>query len=559
MPSFISRIAALAVLLAVALPASGLQKHPDDKSVSRTLTLDNGLKVLLISDPAFNNSAASLDVQVGSLSDPRDRQGLAHFLEHMLFLGTEKYPDVDEYSKYLQRNGGRSNAFTSGENTNYHFAVRHEAYEGALDRFAQFFIGPLFTPKYTEREVKAVQSEHKKNLMNDGWRFHLLIRRFFKPEHAANHFGTGNDETLAGVTDGELRAFYNKYYSANVMSLCMLSNQSLDAMEAMAREKFSAIKNKNLTPPKFDPDFMPQKNTFRLVEREPVKDLKELSLTFAIPGLNQWYKSKPASVLGHCIGHEGQRWLLSYLKNRGLATGLSGGGWSEAPDFGRFSISVQLTDTGVERYQDVVAACFSYVSILQKNGIPDYVFGESKAMAELDYTYSDKGEGTGRAIHLASNLNAYSLDTAETASYLYEKRDPAAEKLLLDRLIPENMICVLTAKGRETDKKEAIYGTKYKYSEDADFFAKLKNPTSIKALHLPAANPFIPKQPKLYAEQPVKIINGAGAEMWYSQDVEFDRPKISLSFRIRTDGDDVSLEQSALLALYTSCTSTASA
>jgi secreted Zn-dependent insulinase-like peptidase len=62
--------------------------------------------VLLVSDPAFNKSAASLEVQAGSLMDPEERQGLAHFLEHMLFLGNKKYPAVDEFSTYLESHGG---------------------------------------------------------------------------------------------------------------------------------------------------------------------------------------------------------------------------------------------------------------------------------------------------------------------------------------------------------------------------------------------------------------------------------------------------------------------
>ncbi|HEX2862665.1 MAG TPA: insulinase family protein, partial [Lacunisphaera sp.] len=65
---------------------------PNDESEYRRFTLDNGLKVILLSDPKLNKSSASLAVAVGSYSDPASRQGLAHFLEHMLFLGTEKYP-----------------------------------------------------------------------------------------------------------------------------------------------------------------------------------------------------------------------------------------------------------------------------------------------------------------------------------------------------------------------------------------------------------------------------------------------------------------------------------
>ena len=144
--------------------ASAATKHPLDKSESRKLVLENDLKVILIRDPKFNKSAASLVVGVGSLSDHGTRQGMAHFLEHMLFMGTEKFPGVDEYQKYIADNGGRRNAYTSRDHTNYYFDVNHDALEGALDRFSQFFVAPLFTEEYTEREMNAVHSEFQKNL-----------------------------------------------------------------------------------------------------------------------------------------------------------------------------------------------------------------------------------------------------------------------------------------------------------------------------------------------------------------------------------------------------------
>lgn len=71
----------------------------------------------------------------GSLSDPANISGLAHFCEHMLFLGTQKYPKENEYSQFLSEHAGSSNAFTSGEHTNYYFDVSHEHLQGALDRY----------------------------------------------------------------------------------------------------------------------------------------------------------------------------------------------------------------------------------------------------------------------------------------------------------------------------------------------------------------------------------------------------------------------------------------
>lgn len=90
------------------------------------------------------------------MSDPEHLPGLAHFCEHMLFLGTEKYPHENGYTTYLSQSGGSSNAATYPLMTKYHFHVAPDKLDGALDRFAQFFIAPLFTPSATEREINAV-------------------------------------------------------------------------------------------------------------------------------------------------------------------------------------------------------------------------------------------------------------------------------------------------------------------------------------------------------------------------------------------------------------------
>ena len=109
-----------------------------------------------------------------------------------MFLGTEKYPDETEYSKFLSQHGGGSNAYTAGDHTNYYFDVTPKNLEGALDRFSQFFIAPLFTESATDREVNAVNSEHEKNLPSDAWRLMQLESSLSDPEHDYHKFGTGS-------------------------------------------------------------------------------------------------------------------------------------------------------------------------------------------------------------------------------------------------------------------------------------------------------------------------------------------------------------------------------
>ena len=122
----------LLVIIAVATAAyrinmqssdSIIIQSPNDQREYRSLELDNGLKVILVSDSEADKAAASLAVNVGSGNDPKGRQGLAHFLEHMLFLGTEAFPDAGEYQEFINKHGGNHNAFTAHDVTNYYFEI----------------------------------------------------------------------------------------------------------------------------------------------------------------------------------------------------------------------------------------------------------------------------------------------------------------------------------------------------------------------------------------------------------------------------------------------------
>jgi len=150
----------LFLFLFVVLLISSSEAVKGDKRITKTFSLKNGLDVLLVSDPDVHRSAAALSVGTGYLYDPKDKAGLAHYLEHMLFLGTKKYPAVGSYKKFLDSHSGGSNAYTSGNITNYFFQVSHDGFNEALDRFSDFFKAPLFDKTYAEREVKAVNNEH---------------------------------------------------------------------------------------------------------------------------------------------------------------------------------------------------------------------------------------------------------------------------------------------------------------------------------------------------------------------------------------------------------------
>ena len=262
-------------------------------------------------------AGASLAVSVGSFSDPPHLPGLAHFLEHMLFLGTEKYPDENSYSAFLSEHGGASNAFTGAEQTNYHFEVESSpgVLQEALDRFSSFFACPLFTPSATARELQAVDAEHGKNINSDMWRAYQLDKSTSNASHPYSFFGTGDTRTLRDIPAAEgvdvraaLLDLYAKHYIAPRMRLVVYGKEDGATLAKWAAECFAPVPGSRAgsspSPPRW-PGVHPYNGATGLqFLTVPVKDSRNLLLSWAMPPVRGTaaVNAKPDRYLSHLIG-----------------------------------------------------------------------------------------------------------------------------------------------------------------------------------------------------------------------------------------------------------------
>jgi insulysin len=533
---------------ASALPARVVA--PTDKAVFRRFTLDNGLRVLLVSDPNFNRSAAALVVNVGQIDDPRDTEGLAHFLEHMLFLGTQKYPDISEYGNFIRQNGGFNNAYTASDHTNYQFQVRHEALPGALDRFAQFFIAPQFNPEFVGREVNAVHNEAMRHVQNDQRRQFGVSRELYDPASGESKFSTGTKETLAKADPKAVRAFYESHYSADHMALAICGVASLDELEKLARANFAAVPKRDIPKVSRKAAFLPRKPALRLAFVEPVKEARSLILEFPIPATRPDFVSKPDKLVDDLVSYPGAGGLLERLKRDGLANKVGSTVWERTGEYGSFFVNIDLTPAGRERHAEVLQRVFAYFDHLRRSPFPATFYAEQARVAALRETYSDRGEGAALATKLANQALFYPLDVAERATDVLGAPDEAAYRRLLEALTPDNMLATLMAKGVPTDRKERIYGTAYSYREiTGTEYASLAKPAKV-AFSLPGRNPFQPSEVAVLSERPFVLVDEPGVKLYYAQDTEFLRPSTTLVFRFVPDRAIASAESAALLDLY---------
>ncbi|MBK6288716.1 MAG: insulinase family protein [Gammaproteobacteria bacterium] len=524
----------------------------------RYLELPNRMRVILVSDPASDKAAASLQVRAGSGDDPEGRQGLAHFLEHMLFLGTGKYPDPAEYQAFINAHGGSNNAYTSVDHTNYFFDVEPDSLVPALDRFAQFFVAPLFNREYVAREMNAVDSEYKLGLKDDGRREYDVLRELVQPGHPLAKLAVGNLQTL-GEGSGDIRAdllgFYEKHYSANLMTLVVLGRESLDELSAMVEARFAAVpdrgaKAREHAPALFAPGTLPLE-----VHVRPEKELRELSLLFPVPSARAMYGAKPLEYIGNLLGHEGPGSALSLLKERGWAEGLGAGAGFDLYGEDAFQINVQLTEAGIAHYREVAGLVFASIDLLRDQGVAEWRFREQGSLGELDFRFREKGSPTGAVIGIANALQDYPVAEVLRGPYLFRDYDSALIARYLGYLRPDNVLLTLTHPGIATDRVSAWFQTPYSVSRPqlAEVAADVAGRA---ALTLPKPNEFIPgrlaiKAPGAAVGRPEAVVEQPDYRLWHLQDAQFLAPKASIFFRVLSDTANASARNAALMALYT--------
>ncbi|XP_078187846.1 nardilysin isoform X2 [Callithrix jacchus] len=474
-------------------------------------------------------SAAALCVGVGSFADPDDLPGLAHFLEHMVFMGSLKYPDENGFDAFLKKHGGSDNASTDCERTVFQFDVQRKYFKEALDRWAQFFIHPLMIRDAIDREVEAVDSEYQLARPSDANRKEMLFGSLARPGHPMGKFFWGNAETLKHEpkknnidTHSRLKEFWTRYYSAHYMTLVVQSKETLDTLEKWVTEIFSEIPNNGLPKPNFghltDPFDTPAFN--KLYRVVPIRKIHALTITWALPPQQQHYRC----------------WALALFGGNGET------GFEQNSTYSVFSISITLTDEGYEHFYEVAYTVFQYLKMLQKLGPEKRIFEEIRKIEDNEFHYQEQTDPVEYVENMCENMQLYPLQDILTGDQLLFEYNPEVIAEALNQLVPQkaNLVLLSGANEGKCDLKEKWFGTQYSIEDIENSWAELWNSNFElnPDLHLPAENKYIAKDFTLKAfdcpetEYPVKIVNTPQGCLWYKKDNKFKIPKAYIRFHL---------------------------
>nr|WP_297462068.1 insulinase family protein [uncultured Halomonas sp.] len=350
--------------------------------------LANGLRVITIDAPSARQARLVLSVGAGYLDEPETHPGLAHLLEHALFLDSRHDCDTASFAGWVGKRGGRYNARTDDEVTDYHLTLPPTVTAEGLERLLALVASPRFEPAAIEREVNVIDAEFQARLADPALHRQAALSRFFPASHPARHCHAGNRATLGG--DGvslcqALSDFHGRYYRAGLMVLVILAPLSLAAQRALIEAAAMPLAAGG-KPPRRTWRWANAKSTRKSEtesESEPqgirwVSPTGERSLELLWPVPPQATPAQQQSI---------ER-IAGALMNGELAATLAGRGWLDDLSAGTdadaacnaLSLKLSLTEAGSENVTAILTTCQAAVAALARRAraLPD------PPIAELD-------------------------------------------------------------------------------------------------------------------------------------------------------------------------------
>ncbi len=522
------------------------------------IRLENGLEAYLISDPEANQSAAAVSVESGSCDDPDEYPGMAHFCEHMLFMGSKKYPDENVFWQKIVDNCGTTNAYTKPDRTVYMFSINHENFSDTLDIFSGFFTEPLFKHDAVKRELNAVNQEYLKSVEHDGWREYMVLKETANPKHPNSKFSCGTAETLSIISLDSLREWYQKYYTANQMHLVIYSKEPIETLITLVTTSFSSVAQGQAHTQSAEPLFS-QKQKGHITYIEPVQNIKRITFMWEMPvdaALD--FDGKLPQLIAFSLNSKGDNSLFHSLQKDGLAEDLHADMDRMGKNLVLLQLSIDLSKAGLSNLDDVIGRTFQTIAHLKRSSIPPHLFNEYKKMSDIDYQWQSRYSAFEYVSSMADIMVDEPLATFPLKSTSIHAYKPKALQEVLHKMTPDNTVFFVLGSSEYTKQKatskEKWLGAHYSISKiDEQKLALWTAATPDPKLGTSIPNKFIPnnlniitQEKENQAESPELLSDDLYGKCYFAKDSYYLVPTVSLQVGIRSPMLNSSVKSIAL-------------
>ena len=326
-------------------------------------TLANGLRIVTTPMPATQAVSVNIFVGVGSRSEPAHLNGITHFLEHMVFKGTEKRPDAIIIAQEIEGAGGTLNAYTNKEFTCYWNIVPYDRFETALDVAADMLLNSKLEQVEIDRECPVVQQELKRNHDNPGaWAGRLIGQAVYGEQPAGWDVG-GPVELIPTWSRPDFIGHIGEWYRPSNIVLSVAGNVNHERVVSLAGPMFSAMEDGPL------PSVIPYDPG--ITGARVVTDSRAIDQCTMYLGLPMFGRDDPdrfaIRIMNDVLGAGmSSRLFREVRERRGLAYSV-GSGYGYLADAGVFTISAGVNR---DKLAETIEVCLEETEKLKHEIVP---------------------------------------------------------------------------------------------------------------------------------------------------------------------------------------------
>ncbi|GLK91781.1 pyrroloquinoline quinone biosynthesis protein PqqF [Pseudomonas turukhanskensis] len=327
------------------------------------LQLANGLLVRLLHLPNARRASAFIRVAAGSHDAPLQYPGLAHFLEHLVFLGSTGFSAQDGLLAYVRACAGEVNASTRERHTDYFFEAPANKLEDGLARLCDMLARPLFDVAAQLREREVVHAEFVARGQDRNTLVDTAIGQALAYGHPCSGFHAGNRDTLKvehAAFQVALEDFHQRFYQAGQLQLVLAGPQPLSQLRQLAEQHAGVLRAAPALLQSAAPALLPLR--CEALQLQVPAGTAQLSLCFALQGLPAGYP-QAVDFLQTWLCHEVEDGLLDTLRSRGWCDAVQVRQVYQHGDQALLSIDFQLSDTAnAHNRASIRAALFDWLS-----------------------------------------------------------------------------------------------------------------------------------------------------------------------------------------------------
>lgn len=424
----------------------------------RVFDLPNGQRIII--KEVHTNPIVSIDtwVRTGSVNETPENNGVAHFLEHLIFKGTEKHP-TGQIEEIIESKGGMINAATSKDYTHFYVTIASEYFDTVLPLHADMVLNAAIPPEELEKERNVVLEEIRRAEDNPDRQVYYGLNDLLFKEHPYKYDTLGTSDVIKNISREKILEFYKKWYVPSNMTTVVVGDIDTEKVLELIKENFGTNITERMDLPEYTPE-PPLTESLEIIKKDDINQAY-LEIGFHSPSMKAVEKTYALDVASIILGQGRASRLYKRLKfDKNLVNSLYVTNYP-MKDSGVFVFDFELQPENIDKVRQIV---FEEIEKIKTVQVTEEELARAKNQVQRDFIYDNESVGNiatsiGYNVTLASleeyteyvdKVNSVTREDVMEAAKKYLDTSAMATSILLPEKTPES-----ANKENDVDNKEA--------------------------------------------------------------------------------------------------------